>query len=393
MEYVIFTTGLHYSAGRTITSSPFERPVILPPMKLYLLQGATICLVHLLILANASPVPPHKPPAKVEAQPESIRSTSPYGQTKQDEHHDSDAEGEEYDPAHDPFREYNMHITSPPSRSGELNADVDAQGEPYNEEEERYLHKIAAKESSAPTIPKDSQPTATMNSQPSYKVTTEELSGKFDRKRLFNRMLRDKVKAASGPWHIQGEWSTEVLQMMVNYMRTRKEYSGGSHRREDVTVKILDRSELVNEMDGLWKWAEDTLMGSHKRIAVDKAQVRLREIESGELKVQDTELIETLLASVPSYSSFDRLKMPWHDGTDNVYRWTQNLKIDYVKKVLPHIWFRLMAPNQTSEKQKIVDGGDTVNLLKAMDDAWRVWLERKARQAITDAARYPQKKH
>ncbi|KAG6814807.1 hypothetical protein H0H93_012187, partial [Arthromyces matolae] len=290
-----------------------------------------------------------------------------------------DAEGEEYDPAQDPFREYNMHITDQPSQRGEL----DAEGELYDEAEERNLYELAAKNS---VLTKKSQSMATMDSQSSYFVTKEELSNNFDRKKLFNRMLNANVKAATGPWHINGEWSTEVLQMMVDYMRTREKLSVMS--RKKVNGKKLKRNELVKEMDRLWKWAEDNLMGSHKKKAVDKAQVLLRKIESGELNVKDIELIRALLSSVPLYSPSDPSKMPWHDGPDNVYRWTQNLKIDYVKKVLRHIWPSVIGQYAAREKQKLLDNGSTKELLNAMDEAWGPWLERKARLAKADAARY-----
>ncbi|KAG6810300.1 hypothetical protein H0H93_015051 [Arthromyces matolae] len=214
-------------------------------------------------------------------------------------------------------------------------------------------------------------------------------------------MLRDRVTTSSGPWHIEGEWSTPVLRIMIQNLQNRRlrhiklkpHIHSGSMVWEDynpIKVAQMERTELVCVMDGLWTWARQTLTRLYKNRAVERSQATIHDIEIGKLKVEVIEvkkLIQAILGSVPEYDGWDPSKLPWHDGDNDVFRWKQAFRIFFVKKALPYMWLKMKNDRTTltgehpvsEEQQKILDG-DSEELFNAMDKAWEKWVARGQRR-------------
>ncbi|KAG6834791.1 hypothetical protein H0H93_007359 [Arthromyces matolae] len=342
----------HYSITLH-SSNPFQLSINIFAMKSCSVQGATIFLflflLHLLILADATPVPPKELPANLETQ---VKSTGPTSYYYTQDARDPDTI------VVDPFME-SRRIEHRPK----LYQVTDSQDRPFDFD---------------------------------------------DAKRLVDVMLSDNVESDKGPWHVEGpgEWSTSVLRTMVRYMSRRQEWYMDRKRgvqrararaeweasmsQSKVDPNWSTRRKLIRGMDLLWTWAKKTLMGNKKKADVANAQTKVHEIESGTLRVKDGDLISILLASVPVEGSSEKLTMPWHDGNadDDVFRWKQDFKMGYVKKVLAFIWAKLRNSKVTLEgkhkvtiaEQRILDG-DSERLLDAMDKAWKRWLEYRSQRS------------
>ncbi|KAG6835999.1 hypothetical protein H0H93_012363 [Arthromyces matolae] len=364
------------------------------------MTGVTVCLVHLLLLANATPIRSNKLSSKIADQPKPIISTSDYGPVRPSV---PDSE----------ISSFTQDVPKPTilsSTAQDVPKSTATSVDSHDDTDSDIDHKELDAPGAAPSA-------HVMENEHPYRVTYNEILKPNAAKRLVDRMKHHQVTTVSAPWHTKGEWSTEVLGIMTDYLRKRKArwiqdnlrlgrmqsaVLGGtsrSQKRPGEDYIGLDRSKLIQAMDSLWSWVEEELVGRSKKTRVANAQATLRDIESGVIEVDDAKLISTLIASVPVDDHFDPSKMPWHAGGEDVFRWKEDLTIGYVKKVLPYIWgsftkkrTTLKAKQKVSETQQKLLDGDPERLLDAMDGAWKRWRVKRVRKWKDNLDRYQKRR-